>query len=114
MARRLFAVVKFFTKAGIVGGSVYIVYDQGLLGDGAQSCEVLNRVSTIVPVAMDQWSKYLGVELPDVPKLGVPLTGYWNAGVETTASALSAAPTKCNEYTRKGWQYIKGLTAGAQ
>ncbi|XP_067824527.1 MICOS complex subunit MIC13 isoform X2 [Heptranchias perlo] len=104
----------FFTRVGIVGGTVYIVYDHGLLGNGAQSCEILNKVAAVVPAAVDEWSKYFGVELPDVPKLDVPLTEYWNSGIETTISALSCAPTKCNEYTQKGWQYVKGLTTGAE
>ncbi|XP_067872266.1 MICOS complex subunit MIC13 isoform X2 [Heterodontus francisci] len=114
MAFRLFAVVKFFTRFGIVGGTMYIVYDQDLLGNGKQSCEILKKVSTVVPVAVEQWSKYIGVELPDIPKLDVPLTEFWNTGVEATTGFLSAAPTKYNEYTQKGWQYIKSMANRAE
>ncbi|XP_059847225.1 MICOS complex subunit MIC13 [Hypanus sabinus] len=111
MASRSLAVARFFTKTGILGGSVYLVYDQGLLGSGEQSCQVLNKVSVAVPEAVDQWSKYIGVELPDIPKLNVPVSEYWNTGIEMTVSFLSSAPTKFNEYTEKGWQYIKKMTS---
>ncbi|XP_041039435.1 MICOS complex subunit MIC13-like [Carcharodon carcharias] len=110
----VFRTVRFFTKAGIIGGTVYFVYDQDLLGNGEQICEILKKGSTVLPVAVDQWTKYFGVELPDVPKLNVPIAEYWNTGVEATANFLSAAPTKCNEYTQKGWQYIKNMTDRAQ
>ncbi|XP_062888243.1 MICOS complex subunit MIC13 [Mobula hypostoma] len=111
MASRALAVARFFTKTGIIGGSVYLVYDQGLLGSGEQSCQVLNKVSVAVPEAVDQWSKYIGVQLPDIPKLNVPISEYWNTGIEMTVSFLSSAPTKFNEYTEKGWQYIKKMTS---
>ncbi|XP_020373761.2 MICOS complex subunit MIC13, partial [Rhincodon typus] len=103
-------VSRFFTKFGIIGGSVYIIYDQDLFGNGERSLEILKTTSNVLPVAMDHWAKYFGVELPEVPKLNVPINEYWNTGVEATAGFLSAAPTKCNEYTQKGWQYVKNLT----
>ncbi|XP_060702399.1 MICOS complex subunit MIC13 [Hemiscyllium ocellatum] len=110
MASGIIRSVRFFTKFGIIGGTVYVIYDQDLFGNGEHSLEVLKTVSAAVPTAMDHWAKYFGVELPEVPKLNVPVNEYWNSGVEATACILSAAPTKCNEYTQKGWQYIKNLT----
>ncbi|XP_078279874.1 MICOS complex subunit MIC13 [Rhinoraja longicauda] len=109
MARAL-AAIRFVTKTGIIGGSVYLAYDQGLLGDGEQSCKVLNKMSVAVPEAVDQLSKDLQVELPELPKLNVNVAESWNSGIECITSFLSNAPTKLNEYTETGWQYIKKMT----
>ncbi|XP_032902338.1 MICOS complex subunit MIC13 [Amblyraja radiata] len=114
MASRALAAVRIVTKTGIIGGSVYLAYDQGLLGDGEQSCKVLNKVSVAVPEALDQWSKYFEVELPELPKTNVPVAEYWNSGIESIVSFLSNAPTKLNEYTETGWQYIKKMTSSTE
>ncbi|XP_069784172.1 MICOS complex subunit MIC13 [Narcine bancroftii] len=111
MATRVLAAGRFITKTGIIGGSIYLAYDQGLLANGEQSCQVLNKVSIAVPKAVDEWSKYFGVKLPDLPKLNVPISEYWNTGIEMTVSFLSSAPTKFSEYTEKGWQYMKKMTS---
>ncbi|XP_038633677.1 MICOS complex subunit MIC13 [Scyliorhinus canicula] len=103
--------VRFFTKVGIIGGTAYVVYDQDLLGNGEHSSEILQKVSTAVPAAVDQAAKYFGVELPELPKLNVPAAELWNTGVDATASFFSAAPSKCTEYAQMGWQYVKKTVA---
>ncbi|XP_078054822.1 MICOS complex subunit MIC13 [Mustelus asterias] len=100
---------RFFTKVGIIGGALYTVYDQDLLGNGERSSEILEKVSTQVPVAVDQWANYFGVKLPDIPKLNVPAAELWNTGVKATAHFLSTVPTKCNEFSHRGWHYIKDM-----
>ncbi|XP_072338275.1 MICOS complex subunit MIC13 [Scyliorhinus torazame] len=104
------AALRFFAKVGIIGSTMYVVSDQELLGNGERSSEILQKLSIAVPAAVDQTAKYFGVKLPELPKLNVSPDKMWNTGIDATVSFFSAAPSKCTEYTQKGWQYIKNVT----
>uniref|UniRef100_A0A8C5LS71 MICOS complex subunit MIC13 n=1 Tax=Leptobrachium leishanense TaxID=445787 RepID=A0A8C5LS71_9ANUR len=99
----------FTTKTAIAGGAVYVAYDQGLLGNGSQGEEVLNKVVVAVPPAVHEWADYFGWQLPSAPKLDFSICESWNWGVQRSVSALSSAPSQACEYTAEGWKYLKDL-----
>lgn len=55
--------VRLATKLGIAGGAVYVAYDSGLLSGGAEGSEALSRATAAIPPAVDEWSKYFGLEV---------------------------------------------------
>ncbi|XP_019369014.1 PREDICTED: MICOS complex subunit MIC13 [Gavialis gangeticus] len=109
MASRLFPVVKFVVKGSLAGGAVYVAYDQGLLGSSKQGAEALRKAQAALPPAIQEWTNYVGWELPSTPKFDFSVSESWNKGVHTAVSALSVAPTRAREYTQKGWKYVKDL-----
>ncbi|KAM8795098.1 MICOS complex subunit MIC13 [Eudromia elegans] len=109
MAARLVPVVKFVLKGGLAGAAVYVAHEQGLLGSGAQGAEALRKARAALPPAVQEWTSYLGWELPPTPKFDFSPSNSWNKGVRSVMSALSVAPTKACEYTGEGWKYVKEL-----
>ncbi|KAK3533574.1 hypothetical protein QTP70_023430 [Hemibagrus guttatus] len=109
MAARILPVVKLATKVGIAGGAVYVAYDSGLLSDGAKGSEALSKAKAAIPPAVEEWSKYFGLELPAAPKIEFSPGETWNLGVQKSIHALSVAPSVLCEYTSQGMQYVKDL-----
>ncbi|XP_027706628.1 MICOS complex subunit MIC13 [Vombatus ursinus] len=114
MASRLWPVFGFFIKAGLAGGSVYLVYDQGLLGPSYQGQAALLRAQEAIPVAFSRYtdliSKHMGVrlELPSTPHFNINLRDSWNSGINSLMDSLSAAPSTIQVYSREAWNYLKG------
>ncbi|KAG8454778.1 hypothetical protein GDO86_001121 [Hymenochirus boettgeri] len=100
---------RFFTKAGLAGGAVYVAYDQGLMGRGEQGEEVLKKMNDAVPPAIQEWADYFGWQIPSTPKFDFSVRESWNWGVMKSVSALSVAPSKTCEYTCDGWKYVKEI-----
>ncbi|XP_005428616.1 MICOS complex subunit MIC13 [Geospiza fortis] len=100
---------RFLVKGGLAGAAVYVAYDQGLLGSGIEGAEALKKAQETLPPAIQEWTDYLGWELPSTPKIDFSLSASWNKGVHTVMSALSAAPSRACEYTVEGWKYVKDL-----
>lgn len=111
MAARILPVVKLATKVTIAGGALYVACDSGLLGSSQQGSEALGKAKAAVPPAIEEWMKYFGLEaqLPTLPKVEFSPVESWNSGVRWSISALSEAPTKANNYTSQGLQYLKDL-----
>ncbi|TMS20788.1 MICOS complex subunit MIC13 [Larimichthys crocea] len=112
MAARILPVVKLATKVTIAGGALYVACDSGLLGSGEQGSVALEKAKAAIPPAIEEWMKYFGLEaqLPTIPKIEFSPVQAWNSGVRVAISSLSEAPTKANEYTNHGLQYLKDLT----
>ncbi|XP_026200687.1 MICOS complex subunit MIC13 [Anabas testudineus] len=112
MAARILPVVKLATKVAIAGGAVYVACDSGLLGSSEQGSKALEKAKAVIPPAIEEWTKYFGVEaqIPTMPKVEFSPVQAWNSGVRWTISALSEAPTKATDYTSQGVQYLKDLT----
>ncbi|XP_043836135.1 MICOS complex subunit MIC13 [Dromiciops gliroides] len=114
MATRLWPLLGFCIKAGLAGGSVYFVYDQGLLGSSSEGQAALRRAQETIPVAFNHYSdllsKHMGVrlELPSTPHFNINLRESWNSGINSLMSSLSSAPTTMQAYSREGWNYLKG------
>ncbi|XP_005060188.1 PREDICTED: MICOS complex subunit MIC13 [Ficedula albicollis] len=100
---------RFLIKGGLAGAAVYVAYDQGLLGSGSEGAEALRKAQETLPPAIQEWTDYLGWELPPAPKFEFSISKSWNKGVHTVMSALSVAPTRACEYTVEGWKYMKDL-----
>ncbi|XP_073076616.1 MICOS complex subunit MIC13 isoform X1 [Manis javanica] len=107
----------FLIKGSVAGGAVYLVYDQDLLGPSDKSQATLQKAEEVFPPAVYQFSQYVcektGLKIPQLPafpKVNFPIQETWNSGITTVMSALSVAPTKAREYSREGWEYLKGLT----
>ncbi|MCJ8737742.1 hypothetical protein PDJAM_G00027550 [Pangasius djambal] len=109
MAAKILPVVKLATKVGIAGGAVYVAYDSGLLSGSAEGSEALSKAKAAIPPAVDEWTKYFGLELPAAPKIEFSPGEAWNSGVRKTIHALSIAPSVVCEYTSQGMQYVKDL-----
>ncbi|XP_073507529.1 MICOS complex subunit MIC13 [Phyllobates terribilis] len=109
MAPAVLRVLRFTTKVLVAGGAVYVAYDYGLVGSGAEGQDVLKKTSAAVPPALHQWADYLGLQLPSTPELDFSVCESWNWGVQKSVSALSVAPTKLCDYTAEGWKYVKDL-----
>lgn len=101
--------LRLATKVGIAGGAVYVAYDSGLLGGSAEGSEALSKAKAAIPPAVDEWSKYFGLELPAAPKIEFSPCDAWNSGVRKSIHALSVAPSVMCEYTSQGLQYVKDL-----
>ncbi|XP_072457997.1 MICOS complex subunit MIC13 [Notamacropus eugenii] len=114
MAVRLWPVFGFFIKAGLAGGSVYFVYDQGLLGSSHQGQAALRRAQQAIPGAFthysDLLSKHMGfrLELPPTPYFNINLRDYWNSGINSLMCSLSTAPSTIQAYSREAWNYVRG------
>ncbi|NXE12175.1 MIC13 protein, partial [Lophotis ruficrista] len=108
---------RFVIKGSLAGAAVYVAYDQGLLGSGAQGAEALRKAQAALPPAIHEWTSYVGWEvrtahanaLPSTPKFDFSPSDSWNKGVQTVMSALSAAPSRACEYTAEGWKYLTDL-----
>ncbi|NWY44978.1 MIC13 protein, partial [Sylvia atricapilla] len=100
---------RFMIKGGLAGAAVYVAYDQGLLGSGTEGAEALKKAQETLPPAIQEWTNYLGWEIPTPPKIDFSISNYWNKGVHKVMSALSVAPTRACEYTVEGWKYVKDL-----
>ncbi|XP_025938036.1 MICOS complex subunit MIC13 isoform X1 [Apteryx rowi] len=100
---------RFVIKGSLAGAAVYMAYDQGLLGSGTQGAEALKKAQEALPPAIQEWTNYIGWELPPTPKFDFSPSDSWNKGVQTVMSALSVAPTRACEYTVEGWKYVKEL-----
>ncbi|KAL8177851.1 UNVERIFIED_CONTAM: hypothetical protein K2H54_021804 [Gekko kuhli] len=109
MAPRILPAVKFLVKGGLVGGAVYVVYEQGLLSGSDQGAEALRKAQEALPPAVEEWTRYFGWQLPAIPKTEFSIASSWNTGVETVIGALSVAPTRACEYTQHSWKYLKDL-----
>ncbi|KAM9174315.1 MICOS complex subunit MIC13 [Mergus octosetaceus] len=109
MAARLLPAARFIIKGSLAGAAVYVAYDQGLLGSGAEGAEALKKAQTVLPPVIKEWTSYVGWELPPTPKIDFSPSDSWNKGVQTVMSALSVAPTRACEYTMEGWKYMKDL-----
>ncbi|KAM7026144.1 MICOS complex subunit MIC13 [Acridotheres tristis] len=109
MAARLLPAVKFLIKGGLAGAAVYVAYDQGLLGSGTEGAKAFKKAQETLPPAIQEWTNYLGWELPPTPRFEFSVSNSWNKGVHTVMSALSVAPTRACEYTVEGWKYMKDL-----
>ncbi|XP_077188229.1 MICOS complex subunit MIC13 [Paroedura picta] len=109
MALRGLPVVKFLVKGSLVGGAVYIAYEQGLLSGSDRGAEALRKAQEAFPPAVEEWTRYFGWQLPPIPKTEFSIANSWNAGVETAFGALSVAPTRACEYTQHSWKYLKDL-----
>ncbi|XP_068776143.1 MICOS complex subunit MIC13 isoform X1 [Struthio camelus] len=113
MAARLLPVVKFVIKGSLAGAAVYVAYDQGLLGSGTQGAEALKKAQEALPPAIQEWTNYIGWELPPTPKFDFSPSDSWNKGVQTVMSALSVAPARACEYTVEGWKWKVPLNIGS-
>ncbi|KAM6310786.1 MICOS complex subunit MIC13 isoform 2-T2 [Podargus strigoides] len=78
MAARLFPVVKFVIKGSLAGAALYVAHDQGLLGSGIQGAEALKKAQAALPPAIQEWTSYIGWELPPTPKFDFSLSDSWN------------------------------------
>lgn len=58
-----FFLLRLATKLGIAGGAVYVAYDSGLLSGGIEGSEALGKAKAAIPPAVDEWSKYFGLEV---------------------------------------------------
>ncbi|XP_060797389.1 MICOS complex subunit MIC13 isoform X4 [Neoarius graeffei] len=79
MAAKMLPVVKLATKVGIAGGAMYVAYDSGLLSGSAEGSEALNKAKAAIPPAVDEWTKYFGLELPAAPKIEFSPGDAWNS-----------------------------------
>ncbi|XP_048668472.1 MICOS complex subunit MIC13 isoform X1 [Marmota marmota marmota] len=108
---------RFLLKGSVAGGATYLVYDQDLLGPSDKSEAALRKAQEVVPPAVHQFSQYVsqqtGLQIPQLPappKINFPIRESWNSGIIKVMSALSAVPSKAQEYSREGWQYVKERT----
>ncbi|XP_069646820.1 MICOS complex subunit MIC13 isoform X3 [Haliaeetus albicilla] len=69
---------RFVIKGGLAGAAVYVVYDQGLLGSGTQGAEALKKAQAALPPAIQEWTRYIGWELPPTPKFDFSPSDSWN------------------------------------
>lgn len=63
MAARLLPVLRFVVKGSLAGAAVYVAYDQGLLGSGAEGAEALKKAQAALPPAVKEWTSYMGWEV---------------------------------------------------
>ncbi|KAF6206469.1 hypothetical protein GE061_017702 [Apolygus lucorum] len=88
MARLL----KWGTKFGIVGASVYYTNESGLWSDSANTEQLYKDLySAVSPLLED-----VPVEVPEIPKAGEisrSIVDGWNAGVLHSATFLANLPT---------------------
>lgn len=54
---------RFIIKGSLAGAAVYVAYDQGLLGSGAEGAEALKKAQTVLPPAIKEWTSYIGWEV---------------------------------------------------
>ncbi|XP_012982230.1 MICOS complex subunit MIC13 isoform X1 [Mesocricetus auratus] len=123
MVARVWSLMRFLIKGSVAGGAVYLVYDQELLGPSDKSEAALRKAEEVVPPAMYQLSQYvcqqtglempqprapLSPQLPAPPKITFPnFRDSWNSGIISVMAALSVAPSKAQEYSKEGWEYVK-------
>lgn len=61
------------TKVTIAGGAIYVACDSGLLGSGEQGSQALEKAKAAIPPAVEEWMKYLGLEV----KIGCADSWLW-------------------------------------
>lgn len=54
---------RFAIKGSLAGAAVYVAYDQGLLGSGAEGAEALKKAQAALPPAVKEWTSYMGWEV---------------------------------------------------
>ncbi|KAG9486326.1 hypothetical protein GDO78_006621 [Eleutherodactylus coqui] len=80
MAPAVLRLLRVSTKLLVAGGALYMAYDYGLLGSGAQGQEVLKKSSAALPPVVQEWAEYCGVQIPSAPKLDFSVSESWNWG----------------------------------
>lgn len=58
-----FGSFRFVIKGSLAGAAVYVAYDQGLLGSGAEGAEALKKAQAALPPAVREWTSYMGWEV---------------------------------------------------
>ncbi|XP_050997359.1 MICOS complex subunit MIC13-like [Acomys russatus] len=94
--------MRFLIKGSVVGGAVYLVYDQELLGLSYKSEVAMWKAEGVVLPAVYQFSQYLcqqsGLEmlqLPAPPKINfLNCCDSQNVGIISVTAALSMVPSK--------------------
>lgn len=59
----LIFISRLATKVGIAGGALYVACDSGLLGSSEQGSEALEKAKAAIPPAIEEWTKYFGLEV---------------------------------------------------
>lgn len=59
----VFGSFRFVVKGSVAGAAVFVVYEQGLLGSGAQGAEALRKARAALPPAIHEWTSYVGWEV---------------------------------------------------
>uniref|UniRef100_A0A8C3K3U5 MICOS complex subunit MIC13 n=1 Tax=Calidris pygmaea TaxID=425635 RepID=A0A8C3K3U5_9CHAR len=91
MAAWLFPAARFVIKGSLAGAAVYVAYDQGLLGSGTQGAEALRKAQAALPPAIQEWTSYIGWELPPTPKFDFSPSDSWNKGKITSYQTVKGA-----------------------
>ncbi len=105
----LVTTIKWGTKLGLAGGTVYVANQYGLFGNAEQSREgwfqLKDTVHRAIPKeVLDQTPEMPTVNtkdyLPDVEiaSMGQNARGYWNRGVLASFAAMANAPTALRGY----------------
>ncbi|XP_030882182.1 MICOS complex subunit MIC13-like [Leptonychotes weddellii] len=111
---------QFLIKGSMAGGTIYLVYDQELLGPSGKSQTALQKSEEVAPPhpsAMDQFSQYMCEQtslkipqLPVPPKFNSHICKSWNSGIIMLMLALSVAPSKVQGYSKEVRGYLMEQT----
>uniref|UniRef100_A0A2K6EF46 MICOS complex subunit MIC13 n=1 Tax=Propithecus coquereli TaxID=379532 RepID=A0A2K6EF46_PROCO len=110
MVARVWSLVRFLIKGSVAGGAVYLVYDQELLGPSDKNEAALRKAGEVFSQYVCDQTDLQIPKLPAPPKIYFPIRDSWNSGIITVISALISGPSKACEYSKEGWEYVKGCT----
>jgi hypothetical protein len=117
--------LKWGTKIGLAGGSVYLASHQGLFGTAEQATQGVATLKTSVTDAIPQYVPQEIIDgvpaLPSTPSLSemIPFEvshdarGYWNKGVIASFGAVANAPNALGGYSKDLVNYVSDQVAAA-
>ena len=109
--------LKWGTKLGLAGGSVYVAYQYSLFGSSEQSLRGWRQIKDNVTSQIPKEVKDQTPEMPtlnmseympnvEVASVGQNARGYWNRGVMATFAALANSPTTIKGYGNDLVNYV--------
>lgn len=106
-------VIRFGTKVGIVGASVYYSNEYGVWGDADSSIKVIGDVRSLYHQHISPYVKEVktnvSVEVPEIPSLSQisnSALSSWNSGVLYTFKFLVNLPSHLSQWTADASNFI--------
>jgi len=141
--RKLAGLIKFTTKAGLAGGTIYLYYEAGLWKDTDETIENYDKLQKEVKKTIDgnqdvkKWGEYITASVSsnvkpyseavadfrkewlnyDVSVVSSPINGMikpaWNKGVTWTVETVGELPANIPKWGTAGWQKMIELATSS-
>ncbi|XP_077294380.1 MICOS complex subunit MIC13 homolog QIL1-like [Arctopsyche grandis] len=104
--------LRLTAKAGIAGGTVYLVSNQGVWKDSETTSKLYDSIKKETCPYVKEAASQLPFDLPQVPQVDNMMqmgVHYWNCGVRTTFTFLLNSPTHVKDWSKSAYESIESF-----